>query len=634
MKKKQSSNRAKLTKEQRLVIKCKDPVISLRGYHGTGKTETTSEYAMEVLRANHRNRVLVVTLTKRASANFADRLHGHPDWDRRFNHRIRVGTFHSFAQSYVRKFARLIGFTPSFLLDNEINYKILSKLVKNRDFKFSDTPAKDLNDLYKRHVRSAKGLKSTVKQHVKDRKDQKLAIRILKGLRRRKMEMNVMDHDDSIYYFRRLLKKEARVVNAILRDFSHMVVDEFQDTTEVQWQIMEVLIREGIRFLGAGDPFQTLFRYTGASLDRFNQLGSLEGCRKFVLTQNHRTTKQIVALGNSVLGQHSPVNVNAVWSKKDGPKPQVLLNPNMGFLCKAILEKIRLHIENDGLSLNDVAVTFRNDSIVNYLRNILNKMKFPYVFHSKTANDTPEAVAVVTAILEIGLHNCNGSQWKLVLPYLSGVGDKKIKILLNMLTKNKFRYQGLKTLAEVVSQRDLLSLYNLFLKVNLIKGKPIKATKIIMKFLNGLKKNVPMLEIQSKQLISMAEKSTDIEDLIKNLKENPFGQYHIPKRHKGTDNHLTLGNVHQIKGQEFNVVFILGSYDTFFEKHNSFGNEDSIIDELYIMHTAITRSREYLYILFPMTHYDWERKNHPNNPSIFLIRSPKKLYDVFSIESV
>ena len=167
-----------------------------------------------------------------------------------------------------------------------------------------------------------------------------------------------------------------------------MVVDEFQDTTEIQWQIMEVVIREGIRFLGAGDPFQTLFRYTGASLDRFNQLGSLAGCRKFVLTQNHRTTKQIVALGNSVLGQHSPVSANAVWSKKDGPKPQVLLNPNMGFLCKAILEKIRLHIENDSLSLNDVAVTFRNDSIVNYLRNILNKMKFPYVFHSKTANDT------------------------------------------------------------------------------------------------------------------------------------------------------------------------------------------------------------------------------------------------------
>ena len=207
MKKKQSSNRAELTKEQRRVIRCKDPVISLRGYHGTGKTQTTSEYAIKVLVTDHGNRVLVVTLTKRASANFADRLHGHPDWDRRFNHRIRVGTFHSFAQAYVRKFARLIGFTPSFLLDNEINNKILSKLVKGKNFNLGTIRLRDLNDLYKRHVRSAKGLKSTVRQHVKDRKDQKLAIRILKGLRRRKMEMNVMDHDDTIYYFRRLLKR-------------------------------------------------------------------------------------------------------------------------------------------------------------------------------------------------------------------------------------------------------------------------------------------------------------------------------------------------------------------------------------------------------------------------------------------
>jgi DNA helicase-2/ATP-dependent DNA helicase PcrA len=634
MKKAKSSNRTKSTREQRRVSKCEDPVISLRGYHGTGKTKTAVEYTIHRLQTDKNSRILVVTLTKRAAANFAERLHCHPDWRPEFNHRVRVGTFHSFAQSYIRKFASLIGVSPSFLLDNDINNKILNKLLKDRKFKFSENPAKYLNDLNRRHVRSTKGLKSTVRQNIKKRKDQKGAIRILKRMRSQKKEMNVLDHDDTLYYFRRLLKKESRLVDDVFRDFSHMVVDEFQDTTDIQWQTMKILIGEGMRFLGAGDPYQTLFRYTGASLNRFNELESLEGCRKFELTENHRTTKQIVALANAVLGQHSPTNAHTVWSKIDGAKPQVLLNTNMGFLCKALLEKIRQHIENDALSLNDVLVTFRNDSITNYLRKMLNKLKLPYVFHSKTARDTPEVVAVVTAILEISMNNGNKARWKMVLPYLSGIGVQKTEKILKILANHKYRYQGLRTPSKEMPMQDLGKLYKLFLKANLLKGKPLKSTKIILRFLKGLKRRIPGLETQSKKLIIMAERSTDSADFIENLKQQSFGQYYIPKRHQTTDNFLTLGNVHQIKGQEFKVVFILGSYDTFFENHNSFENEDSITDELFIMHTAITRSREYLYMLFPTTYFDWVRKNRPNNPSSFIKRSPNKLYDAFSIVSV
>ena len=180
--------------------------------------------------------------------------------------------------------------------------------------------------------------------------------------------------------------------------------------------------------------------------------------------------------------------------------------------------------------------------------------------------------------------------------------------------------------------KDLLNLYKLFLKINLLKGKPLKTTKMILCFLKGLKKRIPGLEIQSRQLILTAEYSTDIADLMETIKEKSFGQYYIPKRHQTTDNFLTLGNVHQIKGQEFKAVFILGSYDSFFESHNSFENEESITDELLIMHTAITRSRRYLYMLFPMTHYDWKRKEHHNNSSIFIRNSPSELYESFSIE--
>jgi hypothetical protein len=96
-------------------------------------------------------------------------------------------------------------------------------------------------------------------------------------------------------------------------------------------------------------------------------------------------------------------------------------------------------------------------------------------------------------------------------------------------------------------------------RLNLVKHKPVKTIKMTLKFLFGLKKNIGGADVYSETLVAIARKSQDLEDLILNLDDRSFGEYHTFKRHERSEEFLTLTNVHQIKGRGFEVVFFLGS---------------------------------------------------------------------------
>jgi len=303
----------------------------------------------------------------------------------------------------------------------------------------------------------------------------------------------------------------------------------------------------------------------------------------------------------------------------------------MGLLCKAILEKIRCHIDENGLTLNDMAVTFRNDKDANYLKKEFDRLQIPYIFHSKDQQKTPEVVKVVQAILKISDFQPSKKAWQTVLPLLSGVGSKSMKIIMSQLKENNYRYQTLNALVQGRYGIDAKRLLRLMQRLNPEQHKPGKTIRMTLKFLFGLKKNIGGADVYSETLIAIARKSQGLEELILNLDDRSFGEYHTFKRHEKSDEFLTLANVHQIKGRGFKVVFYLGSYGTIFNKYYDLKDEDTRIDEIFVMHTAITRSRRYLYFMFPMTHKDWCNNVYENNPITFIRNCSDHLYETFSI---
>ena len=631
----------KLTLEQRGASDCRGRIIALRGYHGTGKTETLTADIIKTLRRDKGSRILAVSLTKRAARNLSDKLHDHPNWEASFDCRVVLGTIHSFAIRYLKRFASGVGFISDFEIDSDINDELLRKLIKDKNFFRIKKPLDVLKSLNQNYVRSMNDIETIADEFFEDRKDRKVGIRILKRLKAWKRDQNIMDFDDTLFYFRRLLEKSPSIVKAVTRDFSHLVVDEFQDTTEVQWRIMRMLIDAGICFFGAGDPFQTLHRYAGANLERFDQLETIPGCRTFELTENHRTTKPIVALANGLIGQISKNDSDKVWTEEPGPKPVVYFNSFLDMHHKTILQLIRRHrnekITISGmtkkLALNNMAVLARHDKDFEKLRNLLTKNKIPYVFYSKDSKNDPEVFTVVSAILKIALRGGDSKSWETVLTRMSGIGVKKKEVIIEMLRAKNYQLKELQRVARGNYMHDLNNFINLLHFISGLKNDPVNAIQEILKFIGQLRKKIKGVDEYLPTFNQVAFKSLDLDELLMNLKERSFGQRYVPKRHSNKDQFLTLGNIHQTKGLEFEVVFILGSHDGYFKRHGTFQHRDKVLEEISVMLTAVTRSRYYLYMLFPMTHEEWKNKTHKENASIFIRNCQSKLYQKYSVES-
>ena len=299
-------------------------------------------------------------------------------------------------------------------------------------------------------------------------------------------------------------------------------------------------------------------------------------------------------------------------------------------LYQAIIKLIRRH-RRQGTELRDMAVVARFDSDLKKFMPTLDKNKIPYVFYSKQAKEEPVALGVFKAVLRIAFKRGDKKAWATILPFLGGVGEKAETDILKMLKDNGYRYNALDQYTDKHRKGDLELLLKLFVKIRKCSDSPVQIALMTLEFLKSLKKKIKDLDSYSKTITEMASGSSNIDDLFFNCHDKSFGEHHNFKGRYQSKNEITLANIHQIKGREFKVMFVLGSLDRLFENYKTFKSKLKITDELFVMLTAITRTKRHLYLLFPMTHDEWRKRIHKRNPSIFIRNCQKKIYHTHSV---
>lgn len=619
------------TKNQITIIKSKDPLISLCASGGTGKTETITWFVMN--RMEEYKKIALITYTNSAAHTMRVRL----KQSRYFNEDAHfTGTIHSFCKGILHRHAQVIGYRKDFRLEPGITDKLIKKLLEDnsRYIRGLNNPSSTIVEINRIFLRSNDLIAKIIKENINEEKVLiKDVRRILLKLIKVKRQLNVMDFDDLPYYFYILLKKNPSIVQSLSREYPLMVVDEFQDTTEIQWKAMKQLIDGGIRFLGAGDPYQTLYRFAGASSARFKHLENLPGCSHYELAQNHRSTNQILSLSNTLRLQIDD-DQPTIWSSENGPKPQVIVCHQKGLLIRAILDKIRIHLDG-GISLNEMAVAFRFSKDSNSLVKNLQREKVPYKTFSGEKRSTSELADFILSTLKISLGHCESRHWRKILPNLSGVGEKNMNRILYFMKKRDFKYGGIKYLTGKRYKNDIDKLFELFLNIDILKDRPSDVLYSIIGFYRSLKKTskIDVHDPHLATMLNIARLSKNRDEFVSNYEDPPYEEYH-PFNEIRSTGFLTLSTIHKIKGKGFKVVFVLGSYDGQFKGHGIFEKSASITDEIMIMDTAVTRSKRHLYFLFPTIYKDWVEKEHSKNSSIFIRNCPKKLYDVYTVSYI
>ncbi len=616
------------TNEQRKVINCDSQLISLSAPGGTGKTDCLIWYILKQIKSGKHIRIIMVTLTNSAADTVNERFE---DRNNPYSNSFKASTFHSFAKSILPNHAKKIGYQNNFSVVPGITEKILKRIVNEHKSRLKELnkPYEVIKEINDKFLRSNHLIKNIAQEYIQKEKTIKLIRKIILGALKERKRLNEMDFDDLTFNLYKLLKNNDSVLQSIVTDYPLMIVDEFQDTTDIQWKAMKLFIRSGIQFLGAGDPYQTLYRFVCANLKRFNQLSAISGCKEFQLTKNFRSTMQIVSISNAIRSQLPGYKGHEIRSEDTGPKPQVILSHRKGLLIEDILSKIHAHREKS-TPLKEMAITFRFDGDARLLAKKLIGWKVPFVSYLKE-NSTSEFKDVVLSIIKIVQQQGERKHWRKIIPWFQGIGKKNINTVLDLLRKEYYQFEDIKYLRRKRYKTDFNKLLKLLREIQKLKNNPFQVLHDVRDFYSSLGKTREIKDYNPywTTMLKIVHKSANLQEFLLKYQDSSYGMYYPSNRDVDEGEFITLSNIHKIKGKEFKVVFILGSYDTMFENHNTFDDDDLIKDEIMIMDTAVTRSKRYLYFLFPMTKKEWDERKHKKNPSIFIRNCSKDLSDIY-----
>jgi len=638
--------------EQAVVYHSKSKRVLLLAGPGTGKTTVMGcraiKWASVLVRSgipwsNANAKVLVVSLTNFAAGQIQDKIEKlvedenvvreiGPILDKEaVLNRISCSTFHSFSLRMLRYFRAAGSLSNLKVVDNEFNGEILQKVLGDLQPEWKDDRSikKQLLGIYLKQ-RLGKNIPAVIAKHYPRYSGQtKLIAKILEALNQRKQQKGLITFDDMVIRFHELLK-DRKIRKRIIKMYPVILVDEFQDTTNIQFKVLRKIVGPKSHLLCAGDDGQTIYTWNGASFNRFQHFQRrFPECEVFTLTTNQRSgRRRLTDLSNNLIAQSKFATQKPVTAKKKGRKPTVICNENPLENYKFIIREIE-KLERNSVSFNQIAVIYRFRSDVLGFRDSLAQQKKPYkIPWAKNKRNRPIIRLVFAFIKIVESESFHEDAWRQVLLFHCGVGKKWANSIIKWLKTKKQAdtiYPG--------QYRFTPHLKQLLEFVKAIKSKKLtnqEKLQRIFSYALGLPKVNTSIDIHIKPtLFKHVTESDSLLEIIDKYNDRSYSLfYSFEDQPPFSDSHITLSTIHGIKGGEFHTVFYLGTGDHFFKKHKLFASKRKREGELQALNVAVTRAKRRLYLLFPFDLKAWKKGEAVVNPWRYLRRVDGKLLDV------
>ena len=388
-----------MTPEQKKVINTtKKHVLVLAG-HGTGKTYLVAHLGLKEAKRfklkSHGNEsvphVLILTHTTNARDSIEKKI-VNIEKNILIRNRIQVRTFHGFALKILNEHGP---YKPTVETDAErrILYEIISDGLLGKSP--SDKIIVDTLSVYEVHIKSRGSVSKVIEQRFPFLRDkQKIVIKAIKLIKERMKKEGIIPIDKITAVFVNLFN--AGKINAA---FAHrpsvLIVDEFQDTLEPQWEMVKLIGGKQARVFAIGDPDQAIFTWAGASSKRFDHFKeTYRTSVEYRLTMNHRSTKQIVQFCNAIRNQAEKCSGLESEAKCSGNKPRVFCHEKVTVLCAHMIKYVR-KLQTKGESLNDMAVIYRFHTDKRILTQYLESSNIPYKVYEKRSRRQRPIIGII-----------------------------------------------------------------------------------------------------------------------------------------------------------------------------------------------------------------------------------------------
>src|ERR671921_1382900 len=623
---------------------------------GTGKTRAiTYRVAYLVEHGVAPARVMLATFTNRAAREMLRRVEHLTGGSGDVARRVWGGTFHRIANLVLRRHAESLGYTSNFsILDVEDAKDFLSVCVDEAgvDTKARRFPkAEVLQDVISFATNTDRPINEVVAARYPFFEPLTAEItRVDRLYMERKRERNVMDYDDLLLNWKRLLEEREEVARIYREQFEHILVDEYQDTNRLQAEIVDLLAVRHRNVMVVGDDAQSIFAFRGASVEGIYEFPKrYPEARTFRLETNYRSTPEILAVAN----------VSIASNRRQFAKTLRAARPSLGLApalvpCRdadqqaAFVASRLLELRDEGMPLSELAVLYRSHYHSLELQLELTRRGIPYRVRSGMRFFEQAHIKDVVSYLRLVANPRDELAWKRVLRLIPNVGAATTNRIwehiqlapdpLALVIRGDADATAARRGAGWSEFRSLLE----ELVREEVRHAPARQIETVLArgyedYLENSYENAEARLEDLRQLAHYATRYTSAEEFLAELSLLSTERYGAPQgltaedvvEGGDEDELLTLSSVHQAKGLEWRAVFILWAADGKFPSPRSLRDADGEDEERRLWYVALTRARDQLYISYPLMVTDYNRQTLVQRPSRFVTEVPPELYEIW-----
>ena len=634
------------------------PVLILAGA-GSGKTRTlTHRIANLIAHGVQPANILAVTFTNKAANEMRNRLwkllHGHsrdgslrpvvtggaPSFSvvtsesPRIDH-IEVsdtpprsfmpymGTFHGIAVKILRQEADALGIDRNFVIyDMDDQVSLIRRIMKS--LKYTDDKTlkpKSIQSIISSEKNRGNGPEEYEASVYYP--NQKKIAKIFYRYEEEKQKAAALDFDDLLLFELKLLKEHPEVRKRWRERFEHILIDEYQDTNIVQYNIVKLLVNEKKNICVVGDDWQSIYSWRGADFTNIlNFEKDFPGAKVIKLEQNYRSTGNILEASQKIICENKQRTDKTLYTEAGKGEP-VDIESLQDEKAEANFVALKiLNMQRDYPDLSDFAVLYRTNAQSYAFEKAFMDMHIPYKIVGGVRFYDRKEVKDVLAILRLVVNQRDKvSLTRVCGNVLSGVGEVSLAKILMVVDVVKGTQPLMDdTMLDVLKSAKARNGFNKLVKflksvqVDENPGEIIKRAVEQFDFKKLTDDGTPSGEERMKNLEVLGAQAAEYDNLDDFLADASLMS---SADESSVKNSVTLMTLHAAKGLEFPVVFIVGLEEGLFPGSRALEKAEDLEEERRLAYVGMTRAMQKLFLTYALSRFSYGNRNY-NMPSRFL----------------
>jgi DNA helicase-2/ATP-dependent DNA helicase PcrA len=597
-----------LNKQQKeAVAHLEGPLLILAGA-GTGKTKVLTGRIIYIINSYQASahEILAVTFTNKAAFEMKQRIASEIGDE---VNNIWAGTFHSIASRIIKRHSELVGLKSDFtIIDSDDQLRLIKQIMSGYDIDTKDYPPKGY--LYQIERFKDKGLRAeSLEKHVYESHHLPNLIDIYVSYQSRLRTLNAVDFGDLLLYNLEIFSKSQDVLKYYQKKFRYILVDEYQDTNNSQYQWLLKLAGQDQNICVVGDDDQSIYSWRGAEVKNILQFAKdFKGTKTIRLEQNYRSTSTILKCASHLIKNNPNRHDKTLWCEQEDGEKIKLLSFNDDRMEANEISNIIDGLQSK-IKLNDIAILVRAGYQTRSFEEAFISHSLPYrIIGGLRFYERREIKDVIAYLRVIFNEDDDLALQRIINLPRRGIGNVTIKKLLQESSNtNSSLFVGLKRAVKLETLKGKSKESLTKFVEDVLRWKEFASHNKLEELVKDVLNDSGYLEMwKNEKTPDAASRVDNLKEFISSLDSFPSLSEFLEHVSLVSSNEnstldkdmISIMTVHGAKGLEFDTVFIPGLEEGVFPSGRSIEERNGLEEERRLFYVAITRAKKDLYLSF------------------------------------